>query len=57
MGAQEMNEFNMEDVKEILFNQTLAAYNEKKGMISYIKQLEEKIKELEENEPKLKEVD
>ena len=43
-----MDNFSIEDVKEILFTQTLAAYNEKKGMISYIKQLEEENKALKE---------
>ena len=42
-----MGEFTIEDVKELLFNQILSAYNEKKGMTNYIKQLEDKIKELE----------
>ena len=42
-----MDDFNMEDVKELLFNQTIASYQERKGMVKYIKQLEEKIKSLE----------
>jgi len=54
MVAQErsnmMENFSMDDVKELLFNQTISAYQEKKSMIAYIKQLEEKIKGLEEEE-------
>jgi len=44
-----MNEFNMEDVKELLFSQTMAAYNEKKQMQAYIAQLETKVKEFEDS--------
>ena len=42
-----MNEFSMEDVKEIVFNAIIAAYTEKKQMIAHIQTLEEKIKNLE----------
>ena len=51
-----MNEFSMEDVKEMLFSQALNAYQEKKQMTAYIQQLEAKIKELEEDKPKTMEV-
>ena len=42
-----MEEFSMEDVKEIVFNGILTAYNEKKQLIAHIKGLEEQIKSLE----------
>ena len=42
-----MNEFSMEDVKEIVFSGIMTAYNERKQLQAYIKQLEEKIKGLE----------
>lgn len=44
-----MNDFTLEDVKEILWSQTISAYTEKKGMVQYIKQLEEKIKKFEDD--------
>jgi len=48
-----MNDFNMEDVKELVFGQVLAAYQEKKGMMNYIKQLEEENKALKEKSENL----
>ena len=53
-----MNEFDMTDVKEIVFSGVMTAYNEKKQLQAYIKQLEEKVKELEPEpeKPKLKSV-
>jgi len=58
MVAQErsntMENFSMEDVKELLFNQTLAAYQEKKNMLAYIKQLEDRVKELEDSKTETK---
>ena len=48
-----MNDFSIEDVKEILFSQTLAAYQEKKSMMNYIKQLEEEITSLKEKSENL----
>ena len=38
----------MEDVKEILFNQTMASYTKEKQLVAYIKQLEEQLKEVRE---------
>ena len=39
--------FNMDDVKELLFSQTMAAYSKEKQYQTYIQQLEARIKELE----------
>ena len=46
--SQQEGQFGMDDVKEMVFAQTLAAYNEKKQILNYVSQLEERIKELEE---------
>lgn len=43
-----MDQFSMDDVKELLFKQTMNSYNTEKQLINYIKQLETKLKELEE---------
>ncbi len=48
-----MDEFSMEDVKEIVFNGILTAYNEKKQLIAHIRKLEEQLKKLETVEPEV----
>lgn len=42
-----MNEFTMDDVKELIFKVQMSTYNSEKQYVSYIKQLEGKVKELE----------
>ena len=51
-----MAEFSMEDVKELVFTTTMNAYSERKQLVTYIAQLEARVKELvDKYEPATKE--
>ena len=49
----EQGQFSMDDVEKIVANLVIVNYNEKKQLMAYIKQLEEKVRELEPKAPEV----